>query len=73
LVLFENKCEKLYGKRIDDSAVPGEIATLKELVALSDTTGKSFQTAKVMETHKRRAKLDMDLKLQAKAFMTTPS
>jgi hypothetical protein len=26
--------------RIDDNAVPGEIATLKELVALSDTTEK---------------------------------
>jgi hypothetical protein len=46
LVLFENKCEKLYGMRIDDNAVPGEIATLKELVTLSDTTGKSFQSAK---------------------------
>jgi hypothetical protein len=32
--------------------VPGEIATLKELVALSDTTGKNrFRARKVMETY----------------------
>jgi hypothetical protein len=40
--------------RIDDNAVPGEIATLKELVTLSDTTGKNrFRARKVMETHIR--------------------
>jgi hypothetical protein len=55
LVLFENKCEKLYGKRIDVSAVPGEIATLKELVALSDTTEKIVSDRKIRKHIKPRS------------------
>jgi hypothetical protein len=51
VILFENKCEKLYGKRIDVSAVPGEIATLKEHLAIQPEN--RFRPQIVMETHNR--------------------
>jgi hypothetical protein len=50
--------------RIDDNAVPGEI-TLKELVTLSDTTGKIVSEREKSWKHiYEAAKMNMDLKLQ---------